>query len=63
MKTYSKMRKMVREYEQRRQKEQYEYEANRSALLWAGLMLLLSLWLYAEVKHAERHDRQTIEAK
>jgi hypothetical protein len=59
MKTYSKM---VREYVRRRQQEQYEYEANRSALLWVGLMLLLSLWLYAEIKHAERQE-QTIEAR
>lgn len=48
----------VKKYIRKQQKEQYEYEANRSALLWAGLMLLLSLWLYAEIKHAERMERK-----
>lgn len=47
----------VKRRNEKEQREYYEREANRSALLWLGLVLLLSVWIYAEYKHMEREQR------
>ncbi len=58
MKSY---RERVLEHIRKEQKAYYEAEANRSALLWVGMMLLLILWAWAEIEHMEHKEQQRME--